>query len=468
MLDSFKKPPAKFRNTKPGQENKKPVLMRELKREFDRLAISDADLSEISSIMTDDCPHSKLIVDYISRVSYTLSLGKRKAQAALLKSYRSNDFFDFFDSELPHAHVSYDVVDEAAICKATAIDQRLITSENEYELLILPPMESIAYTTAIKIQEFVEDGGRMIATRPLPTRDSGGNKHEEIASIFSEIGKNAPENGVLLVDNELMESAAKLRESVRPSDNQNNARREPRPPTRPSRDDENPVEPKKSCKSRKTEYSHLRELVCLAIKPDVSIRSGNKECRDIICTHRIWQGAEIFFFANSSNELHEVQLSIRCDKAPHILDPETGKRIALVNCTQIGSRTILLHRFESCGSLMLCFDDQPSLAIPTPYCEFGDEMELPGNWNVVDNENETCFSQTVMIPEFLNIQRVVMSLEEPLDIVEFIVNGAMAGTRLWPPYEMDITALVKPGPNEITLKFNHGSHFCGKGKITIY
>lgn len=422
MLDSFKKPPAEFRSTMPGQENKKPVLIRDLKREFDAMAISGSDLSDVSPIVLADSPHSRLFADYISRVSYTLSLGKKKTQVALLRPSEPDNLFDLYNSELPLAHVVHNIVDEDAICKATAVDQRLIISDDEYELLIMPPMKSIRYATAIKIQEFIEDGGRAMATGILPAKDSSGSKHEEISSIFTEIfGKSASDNGALFVDREPSELA-----------------------------------------------KSLRKYICMAIKPVVSIRSGNQECRDITYTHRIWQEAEIFFFANGSDEPREVQLSIRCDKAPHILDPETGKRIALVNCTQIGSRTILLHRFESCGSLLMSFDDVPSLAIPTPYSEYGDEVMLRSDWDVVDGVDGVSFSQTVDIPEFLRIQRVVMSLEEPLDVVEFTVNGAVAGVRLWPPYEMDITALVKPGPNEITLKFNQASHFCGRGKITIY
>jgi hypothetical protein len=32
-----------------------------------------------------------------------------------------------------------------------------------------------------------------------------------------------------------------------------------------------------------------------------------------------------------------------------------------------------------------------------------------------------------------------------------VANGRPAGVRLWPPYGLDVTSLLQPGPNELEL-----------------
>jgi hypothetical protein len=62
------------------------------------------------------------------------------------------------------------------------------------------------------------------------------------------------------------------------------------------------------------------------------------------------------------------------------------------------------------------------------------------------------YTQTVDIPEFDRRQHVVLRAASPADLVEFLVNGAAAGVRAWAPFELDITHLVKPGPNLIEIR----------------
>ncbi|MHB9037540.1 MAG: glycosyl hydrolase [Armatimonadota bacterium] len=437
MLDSFKNPPAEYRYPT-HKESDRSLPISEMKRAFDRLAAAglDTEFPCDGGANRASLPHYKLFADYAARVRYALAQGRRVAQVAILKPAAGHidalisEYIEIYREYLPKVHIDCEFVDEQTIRRATAVDQRLMISGDQYEMLILPPMASIAYETAIKIEEFVDDGGRVMAALLLPTEDSNGERHEEIRSIFAEIfGKDS---GAILV------------EAKKPTDM----------------------------------IPILRDCICKAIKATVSIRCGGSECQDITYTHRACADEDIFFFANSSREAREVQLSIRCDRAPHILDPESGERIALINCTQQGNRTILLHRFEPCGSLMLGFTDELSFAVPTPPIENGDELTLPNQWDFsLDNsqQNTTCCSQIVIIPEFLRSQRVLISAEGLGDVIEFIINGASAGVRPWPPFETEITALVKPGPNEITLKItnslsdsSHLPNLLENAKIVIY
>ena len=63
------------------------------------------------------------------------------------------------------------------------------------------------------------------------------------------------------------------------------------------------------------------------------------------------------------------------------------------------------------------------------------------------------YTQTVTIPEAPQEgQRIVLNPGEIHDACRIVVNGVEVATRLWPPFEVDITDAVKPGKNEITVE----------------
>jgi hypothetical protein len=56
------------------------------------------------------------------------------------------------------------------------------------------------------------------------------------------------------------------------------------------------------------------------------------------------------------------------------------------------------------------------------------------------------------LPDSFDGQRVFLEPEMEDDVLEVLVNGQSAGVRLWEPYQMEITDLVKPGENTIELR----------------
>ena len=56
------------------------------------------------------------------------------------------------------------------------------------------------------------------------------------------------------------------------------------------------------------------------------------------------------------------------------------------------------------------------------------------------------------LPDSFKGQRVFLEPEMEDDVLEVSVNGQSAGVRLWEPYQMEITDLVKPGENIIELR----------------
>ncbi len=529
--------------------------------------------------------HYKQFADYTARLSFALSQGSHRAQVALLNPINTLEYefiqnptglpsrltFDYFKSyceNLLKEHIDYDIVSEESISRALSVDQHLIIQDEEYEMLILPPCTSITHSAATKIAEYAEDGGSILATTLLPFRDADGAKHEEVRRIFAGIFERNPE---VIHANAILGTLGS-----RPvlSHNSSNLLFY-------------------EC-ADSSELTHgLRGMVSMSIKPEVSIRRSGSECKDIIYHHRIIEDEDIFFFVNTSSSVREVKLSIRCNKVPYKLDPETGQMSALGNCTQKGGRTLLLCKFEPNESQLIYFtnvlilsavqhnyESRYELAMvdvwdfsihghncitlpdwnldthihnqtPAPCFKTyfsleaaleelllvieqpsskenaysvlinGAQTQIASDWvtdinfkaiNITEfikcgsNEitflwkNQNCsppkarlmgsfsvdkscsalvaprdsirsgswtdhgypfysgsasYTQNIEIPQLIENQRVILRANNPAQIAEFVVNGKNAGTRLWPPFEIDITNLTNPGLNTIEIKITN-------------
>ncbi|OFX13567.1 MAG: hypothetical protein A2Z18_08915 [Armatimonadetes bacterium RBG_16_58_9] len=307
-------------------------------------------------------PHYRILSDYAARLGCVLSQGSHSAQAAILcpvdepgpQATSGRVHFSvellceclyLYCSALLRMHVDFDILGEDLIGGGFVSDQRLLLAGEGYELLILPPMQAVRYDTAVRIREFWEDGGKVVASPPLPCREAEGTRHREVKKMFEDMFGECRSNTDEPVprDNVLLPAADAPADLI----------------------------------------AGLTDGVSRLIKSEVSVRMGGEECGDITFLHRTTSREEVFFFSNNADGPREAQISIRCVGAPHMLNPETGNVTALPNCTQKGNRTILLHRFERHGSLLVMFNDEPALAVAQPLIEEGQEIPLSDEWEFV-------------------------------------------------------------------------------------
>ncbi len=61
------------------------------------------------------------------------------------------------------------------------------------------------------------------------------------------------------------------------------------------------------------------------------------------------------------------------------------------------------------------------------------------------------YSRSVEVPASFGDSVVLLSLSCGDDVAEIEVNGQPAAARLWPPYEVDVTALLRPGTNRVRI-----------------
>jgi hypothetical protein len=62
------------------------------------------------------------------------------------------------------------------------------------------------------------------------------------------------------------------------------------------------------------------------------------------------------------------------------------------------------------------------------------------------------YSKRFQLPESFTGQRVFLEPEMQDDVLEVMINGQSAGVRLWAPYQVDVTDLLKTGENTLELR----------------
>ena len=194
------------------------ALLAQLKRMVDwqaslginRFVISpDVPLRHIAS-----WPHYELFSDYAARLSYVLSQGRHKAQAAVLyptmtaKTERQPgaglvrrlmmSYFALYCACLPLDHIDLDAVTkEQHYAEAEVIDDRLWIADANYELLIIPPTTCLGHAASERNSRV--RGRRRQADREyvlLPTADSEGDKDEAVNDVFGENIRQGPRRAV--------------------------------------------------------------------------------------------------------------------------------------------------------------------------------------------------------------------------------------------------------------------------------
>ena len=61
------------------------------------------------------------------------------------------------------------------------------------------------------------------------------------------------------------------------------------------------------------------------------------------------------------------------------------------------------------------------------------------------------YEKAFSLPQTFSLERVVLDLGKVSSVAKVQVNGREAGTLVWSPYRLDITALLKPGENRLRI-----------------
>ncbi len=223
-------------------------------------------------------------------------------------------------------------------------------------------------------------------------------------------------------------------------------------------------------------------LKALSVAPDFEHTKPQSDTR-ILFVHRKLADADIYFLDNRNDRDETVDASFRVTgKAPELWYAETGKSRPTSYRIADGRTTVPLH-LEPWGTVFVVFRKPAkaeSLSLPKPV-----ETELTtveGPWDVSfqpgrgapasvrldkliswsDSQDKGVkyfsgigsYAKTIQASSdwFKNGARLWIDLGEVKNLAEVTVNGKSLGIVWHAPYRVDVTSVLKPGANQVTIK----------------
>jgi hypothetical protein len=329
----------------------------------------------------------------------------------------------------------------------------LAFGEVKYKTVVLAGVERMPLSTLQKLEQFANAGGTVIATRSIPSIAPGYKAtdadQQAVQEISNRLFKGANAKGIFVQSDGEVAAAIK---------------------------------------------KHLA--------PDVAVSNDSAEIGFI---HRHTDGGELYFVANTSNQPREFTATFRATGHPEMWDAMTGK-ISGGPQPEAGSGsggTALKLSLAPYESRIIVFGDR---ALPNPAAAHPPTnvaaVDLSTGWTVkfdkplkgtdaqpvteqmdkltswTENDKTKNFSGTATYEKTVNIDPALAAapavitfgegtvpaggrggqgyhanLDGPVrDAAVVIVNGKRAGAVYAPPYRVDVTALLKPGENQITIE----------------
>jgi hypothetical protein len=347
---------------------------------------------------------------------------------------------------LLEAGYNLDFVDDETLAQQGHIEKgKLAIANQEFSIVVLPGIERIPPATLAKLGEFARSGGALIATRRLPSLSPGflhqDTEGAEVAQQVQELFNKASAPGHFVAG------------------------------------EGKPLE---------DELNHL-------YPPDVAF---SPRSRDVGFIRRHTDTAEIYFIANTSNRRFEGTATFRVKgKNGEGWNLFTGEVTpAAVSGSDGGS--VLKLDIEPYGSRLVVFTEREAPKLPAPVpAHLPEPVDISHGWQVAfegggkeifmdtlrswtDLEGMQYFSGRMTYQKKFNAPagflqdglRAELNFGEgtPLPVqehahfqawldgpvreaAEVYLNGQRVGTVWHPPYELDVTAFLRAGENELRI-----------------
>ncbi|MFN2490336.1 MAG: glycosyl hydrolase [Actinomycetota bacterium] len=141
---------------------------------------------------------------YMSRTSEMLTGGRHVAKVAMLWPINA-----MFASYLPHVrtpdgteveaglniltdlllrlHHDFDYIDEETLAEAAMVDGKLVVADEDYELVLVPPMAHLRAATIEALERFVAAGGRVLGALRAPRWAFGGDGMVDVSARIEDL-----------------------------------------------------------------------------------------------------------------------------------------------------------------------------------------------------------------------------------------------------------------------------------------
>ena len=417
-------------------------------------------------------PKSGPFFDYINRCQWMLQQGLPVADVAV---YYGDHVPNFAQHKLTDPAkilpgYDYDVVTSEVILNRMSVkDGRLMLPDGvSYRVLVLPAREVMSLSVLRKLKELVNAGATVIGLAPLQeqTLKNYPRCDEEVLSIAKELWRGLPYRArVGGMSGPLLEG--------------------------------------RFGKGRVIWGKTARQVLQAdGVQPDFSFTGEPDKPLDYI--HRRDGDADIYFIANRTNLATSATCAFRVKgKAPELWNPVTGERRFAAAYQEAEGRTFVPLEFAPCGSWFVVFRE-PAAAHPatitgnvptianspklTPLAELTGPWtaHFPIGWSSDERDPRTMaqsstrsvtfdplaswttrpepgikfysgaatYNKTFELPQTATRNPkspISLDLGSLRELAEVRVNGQSCGIVWAPPFRVDITKAVKPGPNTLAV-----------------
>lgn len=375
-----------------------------------------------------------LFSDYLRRTNFMLQQGKYVADVAYFIGEDAPKMTGVCDPALP-AGYSFDYINaEVLLTRASVKDGRLILDSGmEYNLLVLPKLETMRPEVLMKIEELVNEG--LVILGPASERSPSLANYPEADTRVKEQAARLWNNGNKMASfgKGLVFTEAYTIEQV---------------------------------------FDHLQ------IIPDFQVSSDDP----VLFIHRTTEDGDFYFVSNQSDRKISILPSFRTvGYEPELWNPLTGEIRSLPEFSQKDQTTTLSLELDAFESSFVVFrkKGKPSSAaqknfpqkhvlytVNTPWTvSFEAGKRGPAepvafnqlqDWSQMADESIKYFSGEAVYTTTFNLQdlpqeEMYIDLGKVMVMAKVILNGQYVGGAWTSPYRLNITDYVKEGENKLQV-----------------
>ena len=214
------------------------------------------------------------------------------------------------------------------------------------------------------------------------------------------------------------------------------------------------------------------------------------ETLPLLWTHRTIENGEIYFICNQNDSRFNTNVSFRTNGyIPELWDAVTGTKRELNSFSCDDNTTIIPLSFDNKQSYFIVFREPGdakgrNMIVEENFRPDSRIIEFKNSWNIeLSNEwldqkytlksdslfdwsksedekikyfsGDATYNNTISIPKIAKNERCIIKFDHVFVMGSVKVNGKDAGALWTPPYELDITDLVKKGKNQISMSVSN-------------
>ncbi len=387
---------------------------------------------------------SRSWIEYLQRCHFMLQQGLPVSDIAYFIGEDAPKMTGILEPDLPDGY-DYDFINADVIMNRFEVrDGDLVLPDGKtYHLLVLPPQETMRPELLERIHQLVREGARIAGPPPdrSPSMADYPEADQEVKRLAAELWGTDDRQGRF---NRHYYGQGMIYQEIEPG----------------------------------------KILEEIGFPPDVLCADST-----IRWTHRQTSDLDIYFLSNQEQCDKTIAISFRVlNKIPELWFPDTGERNHPGDYEIRDQRTHLSLKFDPAGSVFVVFRSVSDLA-PGPEAGVNRretasltlkgpwEVRFPSGWDTPDRTGfDSLFSWTshpdtgiryfsgtaTYVKEFEfsgdltdHVQDLLLDLGEVHMMAEVILNGENLGVLWKPPYQVPITAVIKPGKNDLVIRITN-------------